>query len=136
MPWVASVHVLVVHFPIGLLVTATLIDLVRLWRGRDLVVTRLWGTIGVIGAWVACVTGAWNRHWQLTRGLLTGTPAAIVVNWHVALSVAATFMWTLALILKYRRPSSLTTRWMCGLEVSGLGLLLATAHLGGIVAHG
>lgn len=130
MSWIAEWHVMIVHFPIGLLTTATALDGYGWWRGRARAGTASLLVLGTIGAWLACLTGLLIRQQRVSRGIWVGTDMAVVLNVHLALSLAAAALFSVSAILRLRG------RMPLALEAGGALVLLVSAHLGGVLAHG
>jgi uncharacterized membrane protein len=135
MPYYAKIHFVVVHFPIALLVTATLMEWYQNWRHQVGVATSTWLAIGVVGAWVSVITGILNRNWQLSRGLLDTTELQVLAWRHLLLSISASAIFTAVLVQKLIVKGTLP-RWSWLLQGAGLVLLVLSTHLGGLLAHG
>ena len=127
-------HFIVVHVPIGILLTGTVWEWTHAWHGRPSAWPSGLLAAGVAGAWLACATGLWNRQWHLAEGL---EPAAQrILNWHLAFAVTGTVMFTMTWMLARQPSSPVRQRWRRGSDVMGLAALAFAAHLGGMLAHG
>ncbi len=140
--WAPNSHALVVHLPIGLLVAATMIDLLT-WLQRNDTHTRSVAT-GFYVAGVIAVLGTY----------LTGRSAAAeVYTPGLALPVVARHWdWALGCVLFYgalgaarvvqtfaiRSPGRLTRAALTVAGLMGVGLLAVTGELGGrlVYEHG
>ncbi len=132
--WLGHFHVVVVHFPIGLLLAGAIGELLHLatrrpWL-RDGVRFSIWG--GAIGAVLAAPLGWFLAGWDLTHDdWLLGTH-----RWLGTL----VFFWAVALVavmeLRRTRPQA---RWAWGylaLLFSGALLVAITGHFGGMLVFG
>jgi|ERR1051326_3876364 uncharacterized membrane protein len=136
MPSYARLHLLLVHFPIALLVMATLLDWYECWRNRSNGPTVTLFGIGVLSAWLSVATGLLNRNWQVGHGLLDTDELQVLSTRHLWLSVSASIIFTAVFALKYWNKSAPVPRWGYALQAIGFVLLLVATHLGGTLAHG
>ncbi len=136
MLWPGYAHIVVVHVPLGVLVTAIGMEAYTSLRRRPLPEMTWLFSVGVAGAWLACLTGLATRAWQARQGILDDLAVRQMTNWHLGLSVMATVIFSMALWLRVRHRSAIMSRWMWGMEAVGIVLLLVTAHLGGVLVHG
>ena len=132
----AAYHVVIVHFPIALWMTAAL---AILWRALSngpvaLAVDRALVpllSIGLLSGLLAVVVGYLVWPWDT----LSTSPMA---RNHVLLAVWTTTYWALMLITRWLQGESIWDgpgRWiMAGLAVIGTGLLGITGTLGGHLA--
>ena len=132
----AWLHRLVVHLPIGLLVTGVLVRAHARWRGRVLPDTRVMMAVGVAGAWLACLTGLVHAWVLLREGGLADPSLRALAIWHLGLSFGAAWVFSAVLWLTPRRAADAGARLCPYLEAFGTIMLLVTAHLGGLLAHG
>ena len=133
---IAWLHRLLVHLPIGLLVTATLIRAHARWRRRPGPETTMMLAIGAAGAWLACVTGLAHAYEELRQGEWAESSMQVLALSHLSCSVSAALLFSAVMLLARRRDSGPEPRILPYLEALGLLLLLVTAHLGGLLAHG
>jgi uncharacterized membrane protein len=131
--WLGKFHVLVIHFPIALLVTAAASELGCAWLGsqRPSPVVRVCALLGAAAAGIAVVLG-W-LHADM-GGLGGGSEMLLAHRW---LGTAAG-LWAVALVLWSELESRRGRRsWPFRIYLC-LGALLvgATAHVGGILVHG
>lgn len=107
-------HPLVVHFPLALIVVATLcLSLARTWPGA-----RLSQTLATVGTWNLCIGGvlvfvALGTGLAATVGLQAGTAARAALSLHVKAAVVTTLLVLLASVWRgagnaaESRPSTL-----------------------------
>jgi uncharacterized membrane protein len=126
-------HVVLVHFPIALFLTALLFDVVARWTGKAAFAGA--AQLNFIAAAVSVVPvlatglGAWQ--WQLGGQKLKG-----VLLLHLVLGSAAGAL--IVLVALARRTSGRTQvavpRYVLALEVVCAGVVALTAHLGGVLS--
>ncbi len=132
-------HPLSVHFPIALLVVATLFRLVALKSSRD-----VWDSgasillfLGVTGLWVAIYTG------NLADGIVSRKICdPTILKDHENIAWFTGWLFTTAFVLDVLRrikPSIFTKSWFAGLLAvtltCGTGALLYTGHLGATLVY-
>jgi uncharacterized membrane protein len=121
---------MLVPFPLGLLATATIFDLLYLFRGgAELVVFSYWAiAAGVVGGLLAAVFGFWD--WRCIPG---GTRAKAIGLWHGAGNVLVTGLFAAAWLLRAgaRGPEYRPEGLPLALEVIAVVLALVTGWLGG-----
>jgi mono/diheme cytochrome c family protein len=132
--WLGRFHILVIHFPIALLAAAALAEAIAAWRGtwKPQPTVRFCVLVGAAGAGAAVALG-WlhadiGGHGSASGGILAlhrwvGTTAGI---------------WAIAMVLLSERDNrrgrrTVLFRILCW---SGAMLVVATAHLGGLMVHG
>lgn len=121
-------HIVLVHFPVALVCVALLFDLLEL-RLRD----GNWAKAAYYNLSIAAaatipviVTGLLAWRWQLE-----GAPLRGVLRLHLALGVTSSVL-IVSTWWNARRSSSRVTR--VAMEAVTVGMVAATAHLGGVVA--
>lgn len=129
----AAYHVVLVHFPIALWMTATLAILIRAFSDgplakaidRALVPLLALGLITGVAAYVVGVT-VWP--WEALSSTPLGRNHMLLATWTVA-------YWTLLLVTRWLQGEAIwegVTRWiMAGLAILGSVLLGITGTLGG-----
>jgi uncharacterized membrane protein len=125
------IHPLVVHFPIGLLLTSTLFDVLG-WRRRESALFRemaFWLVgLGLLGAAVSILFGWTDLLDQMRQGVGTGLLLRHRVHsWLGYLSTAAylgIFVWRW-------RNANRSTPGLVLLSLLGAGLITVTGYLGG-----
>jgi uncharacterized membrane protein len=126
-------HVVLIHFPIALFITAVGFDLVGQWAKRrgladaayyNLIVAAM-STIPVL------VTGV--LAWQLQ---LEGRKLKGILLMHLVLACVSTLMiWLVWYVhFRMRRRAEALPNYRLALEVLGVGLIAVTGHLGGFLS--
>ena len=129
----AAYHSVLVHFPIALLMTATLAIFVRavsdgpLARAIDRALVPLLA-VGVLSGVVAFVVGLLVWPWEALSGTPLGRNHMLLATWTLS-------YWTLLLVVRWTIGEAIwdgMTRWvMAGLAFLGSALLGITGTLGG-----
>lgn len=128
-------HPVVVHFPIALLFTSVLFDIIgTLWKRDSFREGALWLLIlGLLGGVVAAVTGDWAEHAAEKAGIAESliefheTMAFITMGIFVAL-----LLWRLILRNHFSRNTAIAYFLAA---MIGLGTLSATGYLGGDLVY-
>jgi uncharacterized membrane protein/mono/diheme cytochrome c family protein len=132
--WLGKFHVVVVHFPIALLITAALLEIFATWRGWQIPepTVRYCVLIGAMSA-MATVPLGWLDADLGGHGNSTG----LLLNVHRWLGTAAG-VWSFALVLLSERDSRHKQRtWLFRIHLWVGGLLVSiTGHFGGLLVHG
>ena len=121
-------HIVLVHFPIALVCVALLFDLIGLQQREGNWAKAAYYNLSIAAAATipVIITGLLAWRWQLE-----GAPLRGVLRLHLALGVTSSVLivstWWSA-----RRSSSRVRR--VAMEAITVGIVVATAHLGGIVA--
>ena len=130
--WLGQWHVVVVHFPIALLLTAAAVELWGAWRQfpRPQQATRVCVAVGVAGAVSAATLG-----WMQAAGAGFASTALFEAHrWIGTATGVCAVGIAVAGELAMRRP-----RWsklFRGLLLIGALLVGIAGHLGGIIVHG
>jgi uncharacterized membrane protein len=127
------VHPMLIVFPLGLLSTAVIFDLLYLFTGNeDLATFAFWAIIaGVIGGLAAALFGLWD--WL---GIPKGTRAKRLGLIHGGGNVLVTALFALSWILRLDDPAYLPDNALpLILGLVGAALALFTAWLGGELVH-
>ena len=129
----SAYHSVLVHFPIALLMTATLAIFVRavsdgpLARAIDRALVPLLA-VGVLSGVVAFVVGLMVWPWEALSGTPLGRNHMLLATWTLS-------YWTLLLVARWTIGEAIwdgMTRWvMAGLAFLGSALLGITGTLGG-----
>ena len=129
----SAYHSVLVHFPIALLMTATLAIFVRavsdgpLARAIDRALVPLLA-VGVLSGVVAFVVGLMVWPWEALSGTPLGRNHMLLATWTLS-------YWTLLLVARWTIGETIwdgMTRWvMAGLAFLGSALLGITGTLGG-----
>jgi uncharacterized membrane protein len=125
------IHPLVVHFPIGLLLTSTLFDVLG-WRRRETALFRemaFWLVgLGLLGAAASILFGWTDLLDQTRQGVGTGLLLRHRVHsWLAYLSTAA----YLGILVWRWRTANRSTPGLVLLSLLGAGLITITGYLGG-----
>lgn len=126
------VHPMLIVFPLGLLSTAVVFDLLYLATGNeDLATFSFWAiAAGVVGGLAAAVFGAWD--WLALPG---GTRAKSVGLTHGVGNVVVTGLFAVSWLLRLDDPAFLPNLLPLILGLLGAGLALFTAWLGGELVY-
>src|SRR5215213_5817765 len=92
-----AIHPMLIPFPLGLLATAVIFDLLYLFRGgAELVVFSYWAiAAGVVGGLLAAIFGFWD--WRHIPG---GTRAKAIGLWHGGGNVVVVGLFIVAWLLR------------------------------------
>lgn len=122
-------HVVVVHFPVALLVTALGLEWLGCWRKRELwrEAARVLIVVGSVGGMLAAVTG-------LVAGEFHGYAGELLRNHRWAGIVTAASMVLLLWRARKRRQSG--NLLLLAVLVVVVALVTVTAHWGGSLVHG
>jgi uncharacterized membrane protein len=123
-----AIHPMLIPFPLGLLATAAIFDVIYLFSGVGGLVTASFWSIaaGVVGGLVAAMFGLWD--WLAIPG---GTRAKAIGLWHGAGNVVVTALFVVAWFLRSGTTGNRPDGLPLILEVAGALLALATGWLGG-----
>ena len=125
-----AIHPMLIAFPLGLLATAVLFDLIYLFTGNaELVTFSYWAiTAGIVGGLLAALFGFWD--WLHIPG---NTRAKAVGLWHGGGNVVVVVLFIVAWLLRVgaRGPEYRPAGLPFILEVIGVLLALVTGWLGG-----
>lgn len=125
-----AIHPMLIVFPLGLLATAVLFDLIYLLNGNaELVIFSYWAiAAGVIGGLLAALFGFWD--WL---PIPAGTRAKTIGLWHGSGNVIIVILFIIAWLLRHgeRAPRYRPDGLPFVLEVIGVLLALVTGWLGG-----
>jgi len=125
-----AIHPMLIVFPLGLLATATIVDIIYLFNNNaELVTFSYWAIAGgVVGGLLAAIFGFWD--WV---HIPAGTRAKVVGLWHGGGNVVIVGLFIVAWLLRHGasdptyRPDGLPII----LQIIGVLLALVTAWLGG-----
>jgi uncharacterized membrane protein len=125
-----AIHPMLIAFPLGLLATAVIFDLIYLvTRNAELVTFSYWAIVaGVVGGLLAAVFGLWD--WLHIPG---GTRAKAVGGWHGGGNVVVVGLFIVAWLLRAgaRNPEYRPDGLPFILEIIAVLLALVTGWLGG-----
>lgn len=127
------VHPMLVVFPLGLLSTAVIFDILYLVTGNEeLAVAAFWTiAVGVVGGLLAAAFGLWD--WL---GIPKGTRAKRVGLLHGGGNVVVTALFAISWLLRLDDPTYLPDSVLpLALGLAGVGIALFTAWLGGELVY-
>jgi uncharacterized membrane protein len=131
------VHPMLVHLPMGLLLTAPLWDLLCLGRPGG---TAVWSAVsdwtlivGCLGALAAAVAGMVDF-----AALPTGHPAGRAANCHLYLMLGAVALFGTSVLVRHGHPTAGATPAVLGIDLAGFALLVAGGFFGAemVYRHG
>jgi len=126
-------HVVLIHFPIALFVTAVAFDLVAQWSKRTgLADTTYYNLLAAaITTFPVLATGILAWQFQLEGQKLKGT-----LLLHLALAcVSSAMIWLLWwLHFRARRQGEALPNYRWALEIVAVGIVALTGHLGGLLS--
>jgi uncharacterized membrane protein len=126
-------HVVLIHFPIALFITAVAFDSIAYWlKRRSLEDVAYYNLVGAaISVFPVLVTGllAW-------RFALEGQKLKGILLWHVLLACASSLMiWLIWFVhFRARRRTKTLPTYRLALEFLGVFLIALTGHLGGFLS--
>jgi uncharacterized membrane protein len=126
-------HVVLIHFPIALFITAVLFDLTAQWtKRRSLAHAAYYNLlVAAISTIPVLATGLLAWQFQLERQKLKG-----VLLLHLVLACVSTVMiWLVWWVhFRTRRRSVYLPRYRFAVELLAVGLVALTGHLGGFLS--
>ena len=119
---------MLIVFPLGLLATALILDIIYLFNGNTALATvSFWNIIaGVVGGLAAAVFGLLD--WMAVPA---GTRAKAIGLWHGVGNVVIVALFFIAWLLRLNEPGYYPGTLAFILEVAGVLLALVTGWLGG-----
>ncbi|MEV4479687.1 DUF2231 domain-containing protein [Micromonospora coxensis] len=122
------VHPMLVMFPVALLVTGTLLDVVDTVGGPDFLgEVAYWNiTIGLVGGLLAAAAGTFDL-----LAIPAGTRAKRVALTHAAANVAVILLFAAVWVVRLNAESRAAGGALIAIEMVGLALLGVSAWLGG-----
>ncbi len=126
-------HVVLIHFPIALFISAVVFDLISQWTNRrDLADAAYYNLVGAtISTLPVLATGILAWQFQLEGQKLKG-----ILLMHLVLACISTvmiwFVWWLH--FRARRKTVVLPRYRLALEVLAVGVIALTGHLGGFLS--
>jgi uncharacterized membrane protein len=126
-------HVVLIHFPIALFITAVAFDAVAHWTRRQALAEAAYYNLllAAISTPVVLATGLLAWHFQLEGQKLKG-----VLLQHLVLACASSALIALAWWLHFRMRQRVRVlpRSRFAIEVLAVGIIAVTAHLGGFLS--
>lgn len=126
------VHPMLIVFPLGLLATAVIFDvLYLLTRNEELAIFSFWAiAAGVVGGLAAAIFGLWD--WL---SIPAGTRAKAVGAWHGGGNVLVVALFAVSWLLRRDDPLFESSLLPFLLGLAGAGIALLTAWLGGELVY-
>jgi uncharacterized membrane protein len=127
-PW--EIHPALVHFPLGLLLTAVAVDLFGALRKRDdLVLVATWMMLGGVVAGVVAAAAGLLAFFTVPSHT---ADAHTRMYWHLGISTAALVVFAVVGYVRSKRlVSSPVSSMVRGAGIFGAVLLLVTGYIGG-----
>lgn len=126
-------HIVLIHFPIALFLSAVAFDLIAQWtKRRGLADAAYYNLVGAaLSTFPVLVTGLLAWHFQLEGQKFKG-----ILLLHVVLACVATLViWLVWWIhFRTRRHSRALPNFRLAIELVGAGVITLTAHLGGFLS--
>jgi uncharacterized membrane protein len=126
-------HIVLIHFPIALFLSAVAFDILAQWtKRRRLVETAYYNLVGAaLSTFPVLITGLLAWHFQLAGQKFKG-----ILREHVVLACLASVMIWLAwwLHAQARHHSGDLPKLRLTIELLGAAILALTAHLGGFLS--
>jgi uncharacterized membrane protein len=126
-------HVVLIHFPIALFITAVVFDAMAHWTKRQALAEAAYYNllVAAISTPVVVATGLLAWHFQLEGQKLKG-----VLFLHLVLALASSAMIWLVwwLHFRMRRRAQSLPSFRFAIEVLAVGVVAVTAHLGGFLS--
>ena len=126
-------HVVVIHFPIALFMTAVLFDLIAQWtKRRGLAEAAYYNLlVAAISTIPVLVTGILAWQFQLEGQKLKG-----ILLLHLVLACTSSVMiWLVWCVhFRVRRRAAALPNYRLAVEILGVGVIALTGHLGGFLS--
>jgi uncharacterized membrane protein len=126
-------HVVLIHFPIALFITAVLFDLIAQWTKRRGIANAAYYNLFVAAISTVPVLATGILAWQLQ---LEGQKLKGSLLLHLVLGcVSCAIIWLVWWMhLSARRRTEALPRYRLAVEFLGVGIIALTAHLGGFLS--
>jgi len=125
-------HVVLIHFPIALFITAVAFDLIALTKRRGFADTAYYNLlVAAISTLPVLATGILAWQFQLDGQKLKG-----ILLLHLVLAcVSSVMIWLVWWVhFRARRRAEVLPSYRVALELLGVGLVALTGHLGGFLS--
>jgi uncharacterized membrane protein len=126
-------HVVLIHFPIALFISAVAFDLIAQWTKRRGVADAAYYNllVAAISSFPVLATGVLAWQFQLEGQKLKG-----ILLLHLVLAcVSSVMIWLVWWVhFRARRRAEVLPRYRLAAELLGVGVLALTAHLGGFLS--
>ena len=126
-------HVVLIHFPIALFITAAAFDLIAHWTKRRGLADAAYYNIFVAAISTIPVIATGLLAWQFQ---LEGQKLKGILLMHLVFACVSTVMiWLVwSVHLRVRQRAEALPNYRLALEVLGVGLIALTGHLGGFLS--
>jgi uncharacterized membrane protein len=126
-------HVVLIHFPIALFITAVLFDLIAEWTKRQGMADTAYYNLMVAAISTVPVLATGILAWQLQ---LEGQKLKGSLLLHLVLGcVSSAMIWLVWWMhLRARRRAEVLPKYRLALEILGVGIVALTGHLGGFLS--
>ncbi len=126
-------HVVLIHFPIALFISAVVFDwIAHRTKKNEFADTAYYSLLAAaISALPVLVTGIFAWRFQLEGQKLKG-----ILLWHVILAclTSVTICWAWWLHFRARYRTHALPKYRLAVELVGVGFVVITAHLGGVLS--
>ena len=126
-------HVVLIHFPIALFITAVAFDLIAQWTKRGALTDTAYYNLLVAAISTLPVIGTGIFAWQFQ---LDGQKLKGILLLHLVLGcVSSVIIWLVWWVhFRARRRAEALPNYRLALEFLGVGLVALTGHLGGFLS--
>jgi len=126
-------HVVLIHFPIALFMTAVAFDFIAHWTKRRSAADAAYYNLLVAAISTVPVLGTGILAWQLQ---LEGQKLKGILLLHLIFACVSSVMICLVWWLHFdpRRRSEVLPNYRLALEILGVGIIALTGHLGGFLS--
>jgi uncharacterized membrane protein len=128
-----SQHVVLIHFPIALFITAVVFDLIAQWTKRRSIADAAYYNllVATISTVPVIATGILAWQFQLEGQKLKG-----ILLLHLVLALVSSIMiWLVWWVhFRTRRRAEVLPNYRLALEILGVGIIALTGHLGGFLS--
>jgi len=126
-------HVVLIHFPIALFITACVFDLIAQWTKRRAIADAAY--YNLVAAAMSTVpvlaTGILAWQFQLEGQKLKGTLLLHLILACISSTMILLVWW---IHLRARRRAAVLPNYRLALEILGVGIIALTGHLGGFLS--
>jgi uncharacterized membrane protein len=126
-------HVVLIHFPIALFITAVAFDFAAQWMKRQHLVDAAYYNLLVAAISTLPVVATGLLAWQLQ---LEGQTLKGILLMHLVLGLVSSGMIWLVWWMHFRarRRAGVLPRYRLAVEILGVGIITLTGHLGGFLS--
>jgi uncharacterized membrane protein len=126
-------HVVLIHFPIALFITAVAFDLIAQWTKRHGVADAAYYNLLVAATSTLPVLGTGILAWQFQ---LDGQKLKGILLLHLVLACVSSVMVCLVWWVHFRarRRAEVLPSYRLALEILGIGIIALTGHLGAFLS--